>query len=116
MEGETSYSFLKLMKLSFVALFSFSNKPLQISLVISLIFALFTATFMGFSLYVYFFGNKPPSGYTTLIIFQGICFTILFLLIGILSIYFGKTIDEMRKRPIYLIKNLKKTNVKESDN
>ena len=81
LSGKSSYSFLSLVRLSFNAIFSFSNKPLQISLFISVLFALFTTSFMGYSLWVYLFGNTPPSGYTTLIIFQSMCFTVLFLLI-----------------------------------
>jgi len=110
--GESSYTLIKLMKLSFNAMFSFSNKPLQVSLFISLIFAFFTASFMLFTLWVYFFGDTPPSGYTTIMIFMSTCFTILFLLIGILSLYFGKSLEEIRQRPIYLIKDLKKSNSK----
>ncbi len=110
--GTSNYSFIKLVKLGFNALFSFSNKPLQVSLVVSLIFALFTTSFMLFTLWVYFFGDKPPSGYTSIMIFMSTCFTILFLLIGILSLYFGKSLEEVRQRPIYLIKEYSKKNSK----
>jgi len=110
--GKSNYTLMKLMKLSFNALFSFSNKPLQVSLFISLIFAFFTASFMLFTLWVYFFGDTPPSGYTTIMIFMSTCFTILFLLIGILSLYFGKSLEEVRQRPIYLIKEMKKSSNK----
>ncbi len=106
--GASNYSFVKLLKLSFNAVFAFSNKPLQISVTISAIFIVFTLTLGIYSLCVYFFGNTPPSGYTTLIIFQSVCFSILFFLIMILSIYFGKSLDETRQRPIYIVKNLKK--------
>ncbi len=113
--GGSSYSFLNLIKLSFTAIFSFSNKPLRISLVISLVFALFTIAISVYSLWVYFFGKTPPSGYTTVIVFQSVCFTILFLLVGILSLYFANALSEIRRRPIYLVERLVKKNVKEID-
>ena len=105
--GESNYSWGKLIKLSFNAVFSFSIKPLQFSVVISIVFILFTLIVAAFSVFQYFFGHTPPSGYTTIIVFQSVCFSILFLLIAILSIYFGKNLEETRQRPIYLIKKMK---------
>ena len=112
--GKSSYSLRSLIKLSFEAVFTFSNKPLRMALFISLFFTIFTTGIMGYSLIVHFFGKTPPSGYTTLIIFQSVCFTIIFLLIGILSLYFGKSLNEIRQRPIYIIDSLSKKNTKET--
>jgi glycosyltransferase involved in cell wall biosynthesis len=107
--GKSNYSSKSLIKLGFNAIFTFSNRPLQVSAIISLIFILFTFGIAIYSLCVYFFGETPPTGYTTIIIFNSLCFSILFFLIAILSIYFGKSLDETRQRPIYIIKNLKKS-------
>lgn len=107
--GSSSYSIRKLLRLAGVAVFSFSNRPLHFSLIVSIIFSIFTVSILLFSVIVYFFGQKPPGGYTTLIVFQSICFTILFILIGILSVYFGKIIEEIRERPIYIAKSIKKS-------
>ncbi|WP_417437577.1 glycosyltransferase family 2 protein [Idiomarina abyssalis] len=106
--GESNYSFKKLLKLSFDAIFSFSNKPLLLASYISISFLFFTASMGVYSLINYFIGDKPPSGYTTLILFNSICFSLLFLILAILSIYFSKVIGEIRERPIYLIKNIVK--------
>ncbi len=108
LKGESSYSFKSLFQLAFNAFFVFSNKLLSISLYVSLLFLLFSILIIIYSLYEYFFGDSVPSGYTTLIVFNSICFTTLFFLVAILSIYFGKTFDEIKDRPIYLIKNFKK--------
>lgn len=107
--GKSNYSYRKLLRLSLNAVFSFSIKPLQFSVVISFLFIIFTLFVAGYSLFEYFFGSTPPSGYTTLIIFMSVCFSILFLLIAILSIYFGKNLEETRQRPIYLVKKLRKS-------
>ncbi len=104
--GKSNYSFKGLLRLAFTAIFAFSNKPLVISLLFSLLFLLFSFGVMVFSLVVYFWGNTPPSGYTTLILFQSIGFTILCFLISILSIYFGKSLSELRDRPIYIVKKI----------
>jgi dolichol-phosphate mannosyltransferase len=106
-KGASSYSTKKLLKLAFNAFYIFSNKLLGISLIVSLLFLLFSIVLIIYSIYQYFWGVTPPSGYTTLILFNSLSFTILFFLLSILSIYFGKIIDEVKDRPIYLVKSQK---------
>jgi glycosyltransferase involved in cell wall biosynthesis len=102
--GESNYSYYSLLKLAFNAVFAFSNKPLRISMIISVMFILFTSVFSLYTLYMFLFGNMPPSGYTSIILLISFSFSLLFLTITILSLYFEKTINETRKRPIYIIK------------
>jgi len=104
--GESSYSFKSLFGLGFTAIFAFSNKPLKISLYFSIFFVLLSVGIIFYSLGMYFFGDTPPSGYTSLIVFQSIGFSVLSFLISILSIYFGRSLEEIRSRPVYLIKSL----------
>ena len=102
--GKSNYSYLALSKLALNAIFSFSNKPLRLSIIISIVFIGFTFIFSLFSLYMYLFGNTPPSGYTTIILFLSFSFSLLFLTLTILSLYFEKSIQEMRRRPLYIIR------------
>lgn len=112
--GTTSYSYRGLLRLAFNAIFAFSNKPLRLSLTVTLIFILMTIILGTYSLGVYFFGEDPPSGYTTIILFLSVSFTILFFLLTILFLYFEKALEEMRQRPIYIIKE-KKVSGEEQD-
>ncbi|MGY3794978.1 glycosyltransferase [uncultured Aquimarina sp.] len=105
--GESNYSYLSLLKLAFNAIFSFSNKPLRISVFLSVFFIIFTLVMVGYTLYTYLYGEEAPSGYNTIIIFMSASFSILFVTLSILSLYFEKLIQEIRKRPIYIIKDKK---------
>jgi len=106
--GKSNYSFKSLSKLGVTAIFAFSNKPLKISLVFSMVFFIFSVAIIIYSLIVYFWGNtQPPAGYTSMIILMSLGFTVLSLMISILSIYFGRSLDEIRNRPMYLIKSSK---------
>lgn len=105
--GESNYSYFSLLKLAFNAIFSFSNKPLRISVFLSIVFVLFTLVMIGYTIYVYFHGETAPSGYNTIIIFMSTSFSILFITLSVLSLYFEKLIQEVRKRPIYIIKQKK---------
>ncbi|MDD2386649.1 MAG: glycosyltransferase family 2 protein [Bacteroidales bacterium] len=106
--GISNYNFKSLFKLGFTAIFAFSNKPLKISLFCSIAFLLFSFVFIVFTLIVYFFYDTPPSGYTTMVILQALGFTVISFMITILSSYFGRSLFEIRDRPIYIIKNIKK--------
>jgi dolichol-phosphate mannosyltransferase len=105
--GQSNYNFRKLLSLAITAIFAFSDKPLRISLFASALFFVFSAFLIILSLYEYLVGNAVPSGYTTLIIAQSIGFTVLSFLISILSIYFGKSLSDIKDRPIYIIKSVK---------
>jgi glycosyltransferase involved in cell wall biosynthesis len=105
--GESKYSYLKLFGHALNAVFAFSNKPLRISMYCSGIFLLFTLLFGVYTLYMYLYGDSPPSGYTSIILLLLISFSMLFLVITVLSLYFEKAIKEMRQRPIYIIRDVK---------
>jgi len=106
--GESNYSYYALVKHALNAVFSFSNTPLRLSIVISLFFVGFTTIFGCYSLYMFLFGETPPTGYTTIVLFMAFSFSLLFIIITIISIYFEKLIKETRSRPIYIIKKKEK--------
>jgi dolichol-phosphate mannosyltransferase len=104
--GKTKYSFGKLSRLTAQAITSFSNAPLYLGIWFGFIFSFLSVIVGIYSLWVYFFGKLPPSGYTTIILFLSICFSILFFLVGIIGIYTGYLFDEQKKRPIYIIEEM----------
>ena len=80
------------------------RKPLYAAMAMAVTFFLLTIGVAGYSLVVYFFGDKPPAGYTTLIVFLSLSFTMLFFVLAVLSMYIGRGVEEIQERPIYLIK------------
>lgn len=101
--GQSKYSFRKLFNLSFVALVSFSKIPLHLGLFIGFLFGIFSILLGIYSLVMYFTGMTPP-GYTTLVLFLSIAFSLQFIMIGIIGIYVGFTFDETKQRPLYIIR------------
>jgi len=102
--GDSNYSYWGLFKLAINAIFSFSNKPLRISVGLSFLFFFFTLILGGYTLYKFYYDNTAPTGYTTIIIFLSVSFSVLFISLAIISLYFEKLIKEVRTRPIYIIK------------
>ncbi|HNZ69562.1 MAG: glycosyltransferase family 2 protein [Prolixibacteraceae bacterium] len=104
--GKTKYSFLKLTRLTAQAITSFSNAPLYLGIWFGFLFSLLSLILGLYSLWIFFFGEMPPSGYTTIILFLSVSFAILFFLVGIIGIYTGYLFDEQKKRPIYIIEEM----------
>lgn len=103
--GQSSYSYKKLFKLAISAIFTFSFKPLRLSVYFAILFTVLTLILGGYSFFQYYYGDNPPSGYTTIILFLSFSFASLFSILSIQLMYFEKVIEEMRQSPLYIVKN-----------
>jgi dolichol-phosphate mannosyltransferase len=101
--GETTYTFRKLLKLASEAVIAYSDKPLRMA--IKLGFAVSALSFAGgvvIAVRALFFGS-PISGWSSLIVSVYFMGGIITALLGIIGIYLGKTFDETKKRPLYIV-------------
>jgi len=101
--GETSYTFAKLLRLATDTIIAYSDKPLRLS--IRLGFTIAALAFTGgitLLLYAAFF-DVPVMGWSSLIISVYFLGGIIIANLGIIGIYLGKTFDESKKRPLYVI-------------
>jgi dolichol-phosphate mannosyltransferase len=103
MSGETSYTFGKLLRLATDTIIAYSDKPLRLS--IRLGFSIATLAFIcgiGLLFYAAFF-DVPIMGWSSLIVSVYFLGGIIIANLGIIGIYLGKTFDETKKRPLYII-------------
>lgn len=103
--GNSKYSFWKLMKLSLSAISSLSNIPLRIGLVMGVLFGVLSFVLIVYSIVMRFM-ETPVSGYTTLIVFLCAFACILFFVVGIIGVYVGYIFDEVKQRPVYIVKEI----------
>lgn len=102
--GETSWSFWSLFKYSIDGIVAFSEAPLDIASFFGFItfgFAIVMAIF--FAIRTLIFGN-PTSGWTSLVVILLGLGGLQLLCLGILGKYIGKTFLEVKKRPVYILK------------
>lgn len=100
--GESKYSLKKLVVLSVNAIFSFSNLPLRLGILVGSVVGMFAFLITAYSIVMKLRGN-PPTGYTTIVVLISFLFSIQFLLLGIIGEYIGYIFMESQKRPIYLV-------------
>lgn len=100
--GISKYPFSKLLKLALDGIFSFSNIPLQFILFTGTLFLILSIIYGIASLIFYIFGNNT-------LLFSPILFGIIFMgsiqliALGIIGEYLGRTYDEARQRPNFII-------------
>lgn len=102
--GQSKYSLHRLVRLSLGAIASFSKAPLRLGLYGGLAFGLLSVALIVYSI-VMWIVQRPVGGYTTLIIFLSAFACILLLVMGLIGYYIGLIFDEVKGRPIYILKD-----------
>jgi dolichol-phosphate mannosyltransferase len=104
-QGESSYNLRKLVKLATQTILAHSQTPLKFVAGFGFVMSLIT-----FAIAVVFFGRALLFG-TEIVGWASLFVTILFIgsiqiaLMGVLGIYIGKTFEETKGRPLYVIKD-----------
>ena len=101
--GTTKYSPVRMMRLALNGIFSFSVLPLRLITLLGLATTLFGVLFGVFWLSAYLLGRVDASNFTSLVILILVFGGIQLLSIGILSEYVGRTYEEVKRRPRYVI-------------
>lgn len=111
LSGKSKFSIMDYIALALNAITSFTKKPLLIIFYIGTFFSLLSFILIPIYLLLFLFGFVETKGFTTLILIFLFFFGFLTLLIGILGVYIGYILDEVKKRPTYIIdENEKKNN------
>ncbi len=101
--GQTNYTLAKMVKLAFDGISSFSIVPLRIATSMGF----FTAglAFLGllYALYLRLFTEETITGWTSLIIVILFIGGVQLMALGMIGEYLGRTYDEVRARPLYLV-------------
>lgn len=103
-EGKSTYTFAKLWKLATEAIIAYSDKPLRIAIRLGFLMALFAFFYGSYILGHAVFYGTVIIGWSSLIVSLYFIGGIIIALLGVLGIYLGKTFDETKKRPLYIIR------------
>lgn len=104
--GTTKWSFYKLFKYAINGIISFSTYPLKISTVLGLFFSLLSIIYLITVIIQKIFFQINVEGYATIVTLILLLGGIQLLCIGIIGEYLARTYVEVKKRPIYLIKDV----------
>ncbi len=106
--GETKWSFWKLFKYSLEGIINFSQAPLNIASWIGIFFTILSFVGVGVVFIRRLFFDDPVQGWASTVCF--ICFIggIQLFCMGVIGQYLAKTYMEVKKRPIFIIRETNK--------
>jgi len=84
-------------------IFSFSNKPLKLSIFLSIITSLISITVLVFQTFNWLANGVPFDGFGTLVGILLLLISLLFGALAILSEYIGLILEEVKNRPHFII-------------
>ena len=104
--GESKWSFRSLFNLAIEGITSFTTAPLRFATIIGSVIALLSVLAGLFYLLKTIIWGDQVRGFTTLIVFISLLGGIQLMAIGILGEYIGRIFNEVKHRPVYLLKSL----------
>lgn len=103
-KGETKWNFWKLFLYSLDGITAFSTVPLMIASVVGVLFCLLAFVMIIFIIVRKLIFGDPVSGWPSLVCIMLFLSGIQFFCTGILGQYLAKTYMEVKRRPIYLLR------------
>ncbi|MBR5798432.1 MAG: glycosyltransferase family 2 protein [Lachnospiraceae bacterium] len=103
-KGETKWSFWKLFVYSLEGITSFSTAPLAFAAFMGVLFCLLSFALIIFTIIRKVVFGDPTSGWPSLVCIISLISGVQLFCLGIVGQYLAKTYMEVKKRPIYLVK------------
>jgi len=83
---------------------SFSTIPLYLGIYLGIAMAVVGFLYAVFVLYAWLFMHTVVTGWTSLILLLAMVGGIQLIVTGIIGLYIGKLFDEVKQRPLYLVR------------
>lgn len=104
--GETKYPLKKMLKLAADGILSFSYKPLKLATYIGFLLSVSGFIYLIYVLYQKLFTDKTLAGWASIIAVNLVFNGITLLILGILGEYVGRIYEEVKGRPLYIVKEV----------
>jgi dolichol-phosphate mannosyltransferase len=101
--GTSKYSFGALFRLAFDGIFAFSTAPLRAAAFVGLIAIVLSALFALYAIYERIFLDRPPQGFTALLVVITFLAGVNLFFLGVIGEYVGRVYEESKARPLYVV-------------
>lgn len=106
--GQSSNSYWQLLRFASIGILTFSTKPLKLVVIILSFYLIGAALYFGIILKNHLMNGTPISNSSLVILILLFSFSILFFSMIIITPYLENALNEIRPRPIYIIKKISK--------
>lgn len=104
-EGSSSYTLVRMLKLAFDVIISNSNKPLRMAVGLGFGMSVLSFLLALYNLVARMLGIISFPGYTTTVFSIWFVGGLMLFVMGVLGLYIGKIFDQVKGRPIYIVRN-----------
>jgi dolichol-phosphate mannosyltransferase len=101
--GESKYTIGKMFRFAWEGITSFSVVPLKIGILIGILTSLISFGEIVYAIYAKFVFKTTVPGWTSAVSILSFLFGILFILLGLIGLYLGKLLVEVRSRPRFIV-------------
>ena len=103
--GKSSYTIGKLLRFAFDNIVAYSNKPLWISIWMGSFISICAIIYALLLIARYMMHGIKVEGWTSVMVSVWLIGGLIFANLGVVGLYIGKIFNEVKKRPLYVIKN-----------
>ena len=104
-DGQSNYGFRGALSLAVTGLLAFSVAPLRLVSYFGLILALAALGYGAYMIFYYFWYGADTPGYATIVVGMMFLSGIQLMSIGVLAEYVGRIYEEVKQRPVYLLRS-----------
>jgi glycosyltransferase involved in cell wall biosynthesis len=102
-EGSSSYNLRRLINLALDIILAYSDKPLRLTVKLGLAISAAAFIFVLITLVRYLLGHSWEPGYLSIMVSIWFFAGLLLSVLGMVGLYIGKTFEQAKNRPIYLV-------------
>jgi dolichol-phosphate mannosyltransferase len=102
--GETKYPFKRMIKLAVDGITSFSYKPLKFATGLGFFFAAASFIYLIVIIIQRLFTETTVSGWASYMVLHLFTTGIILIMLGVIGEYIGRIFDEIKERPIYIVR------------
>ena len=104
-EGKSSYNLSRMLNLAFNSIISNTNKPLRMMVEIGFVMAFLSLTIALYNVAAKIWGCISVAGFSTIVFSIWFVGGMLMMQMGILGIYIGKVFDQVKGRPLFVVRD-----------
>lgn len=113
-DRHSSYNFRRLLSLAMDVMLATSNKPLKLVVKLGMVISAGSFVFAVYLLIKALSGDFLVQGWPSMIVSIWFLSGMIILILGIVGLYVGKTFEETKNKPLYIIKEITDTDGKEN--
>lgn len=106
--GASGYSLLTMFRFAINGLLSFSKVPIRITTLLGVFVSLGAFIYAGYALYQHMIAGITVPGWTSMVVVLSLLSGVQLLALGMVGEYIGQVYDEVKRRPIYIIRDVVK--------